>query len=67
MPPLAVNVVLAPVQKLKVPLIAAVGGVLMVTTLLSVSVQPLASVTVTVYVPAVVTTFIAVFVVLLQA
>ena len=45
----------------------AVGSVLMVTTLLSVSVQPLESVTVTVYVPAVVTTLKAVFIVLLQA
>ena len=48
MPPLAVKVVFAPVQKLKVPLILAVGGVLMVTALLSVSVHPLESVTVTV-------------------
>ncbi|MBK9735555.1 MAG: hypothetical protein IPO92_11510 [Saprospiraceae bacterium] len=48
MPPLAVNVVKPPEQKDKIPPILAVAGVLMVTTLLSVSVQPLESVTVTV-------------------
>jgi hypothetical protein len=55
-PPLAVKIVLVVVQsKAKTPLIAAVGSVVFnVTTAVSESVQPLAAVTVTVYVPAVV-------------
>jgi hypothetical protein len=48
-PPLAVSVVLPPAQIVCVPLIEAVGSVFTVTDAVSVSVQPLASVTVTVY------------------
>ena len=47
-PPLAVSVVLLPAQITCVPLIEAVGSVFTVTDAVSVSVQPLASVTVTV-------------------
>jgi hypothetical protein len=48
-PPLAVSVVLPPAQITCVPLMEAVGSVFTVTDAVSVSVQPLASVTVTVY------------------
>ena len=47
-PPLAVRVVLPPAQITCVPLMEAVGSVFTVTDAVSVSVQPLVSVTVTV-------------------
>ena len=47
-PPVAVNVVLAPEQIAFVPVIAAVGLLFTVNVLLLVAVQPLPSVTVTV-------------------
>ncbi len=48
LPPLAVSVVLPPAQITCVPLIEAVGSAFTVTDAVSESVQPLASVTVTV-------------------
>jgi hypothetical protein len=50
MPPLAVSVVLPPAQMVVVPDIPAIGNVFTVTVSVAVEVQPLAPVTVTVYV-----------------
>ena len=51
-PPLAVNVVVLPGQNANVPVMTAVGSAFTTTVTEASSVQPFASVAVTVYVPA---------------